>query len=153
VVATHRPPYIDVGTIWGGSHVDDARVFQGQCHLPQPQLSRAGDWYCQRPGVDQEPAEGAFDVAMAAPFLGEPCEVQRKAAPDGLTRNTEGVIPSAFRVFAYISMDFAIGAVFLKISGSREVIRGPVGTLWVATEPRTSRGKTLTLTPVIPQTG
>src|SRR5262249_31003404 len=80
------------------------------------------------------------------PF-GEPVQVERKSATDELTRSAEATTPSVFRVFAYISRDFAYSRARAEISGSREIIRGPSVTHWVPTGARTSRGKTLALSP------
>ena len=85
--------------------------------------------------------------------LGEPDEAQRKTAPDGLTPSAGWQVLPAFGVFAYISWDFALLPIWAKLSGSREVIRGPVATHRVTTGPRTSLGKTLALSPQRLQTG
>jgi hypothetical protein len=80
------------------------------------------------------------------PF-GEPVQAHRKSATDELTPNAgRGCLP-AIGVFAYFSWDFALLLASLELSGLGEIIRGAVVTLGVSTAPRTSRGKTLALSP------
>jgi hypothetical protein len=79
--------------------------------------------------------------------FGEPHQTQRKSATLWLTPHAEGNHPSACGVFAYISRHFAYPRVRAEISGLAEIIRGANVTLWVTLGPRTSRGKTLALSP------
>jgi hypothetical protein len=79
--------------------------------------------------------------------FGEPHQAQRNSATLWLISHAEGTTPSACGVFAYISRHFAYPVLRAEISGLAEIIWGANVTLWVTLAPRTSRGKTLALSP------
>ena len=79
--------------------------------------------------------------------FGEPHQAERNSATLWLTPHAEGTTPSACGVFAYISRHLTHPVECAKISGLAESIRGPSVTHRVTTAPRTSRGKTLALSP------